>query len=98
MSNVSWRAWALAGDHTAGAEIIPPAATADMDLRKSRRFIDASRALDELIAGRLRKGRANNASALKKIVTPCSNAHFRFSLRLRLRSELHAILRYVPKN
>src|SRR5438270_5052006 len=37
--SVSWRDWALAGDHTAGAEIALPAATAAADFRKSRRFI-----------------------------------------------------------
>src|SRR5688572_4885004 len=37
-SRVSWRACALAGDHTAG--MAAPTAAALADLRKSRRFID----------------------------------------------------------
>src|SRR6266699_3565783 len=39
ISRVSWRDWALAGDHTAGAGSALPAATAAADFRKSRRFI-----------------------------------------------------------
>src|ERR1700677_3106727 len=45
ISRVSWRDWALAGDHTAGAETAPAAVSAVMDLRKSRRFIAVSRAV-----------------------------------------------------
>src|SRR5262249_24495240 len=41
-SKVSWRPWALAGDHTAGAGNRLPAATAVIDLRNSRRFMAAS--------------------------------------------------------
>jgi hypothetical protein len=47
MSRVSWRACALAGDHTAGAAgSALPAATAVTDLRKSRRFIGVLRSGD----------------------------------------------------
>src|ERR1700724_1497418 len=41
-SSVSWRDWARAGDHTAGAGNRLPAATAVIDLRNSRRFMAAS--------------------------------------------------------
>src|SRR5437879_6329857 len=41
-STVSWRDWAWAGDHTAGAGNRLPAATAVIDLRNSRRFMAAS--------------------------------------------------------
>src|SRR5262249_42782644 len=39
MSSVSCRPCARAGENTAGAETAPPAASAVMDFRKSRRFI-----------------------------------------------------------
>jgi hypothetical protein len=42
MSSVSWRACALAGDHTAGAETALAAVNAVIDLRNSRRFMKLS--------------------------------------------------------
>jgi hypothetical protein len=41
-SSVSLRDWALAGDQIAGAGTAAPADNAVIDLRKSRRFIEAS--------------------------------------------------------
>src|SRR5215471_20987988 len=40
-SNVSWRDCAFAGENTAGADTMAPASAA-VDLRKSRRFMEAS--------------------------------------------------------
>src|SRR5262245_5422725 len=40
ISSVSWRDCALAGDQIAGAETALPAASAVMDLRKSRRCME----------------------------------------------------------
>ncbi len=39
ISSVSCRDWALAGDHTAGADIKPDPANAALVFRKSRRFM-----------------------------------------------------------
>src|SRR3954467_8120737 len=61
ISSVSWRDCALAGDQMAGADTAPPAANADADFRKSRRFIKPSPG-HRMATGSLRKGRANSAS------------------------------------
>src|SRR5712691_5144269 len=55
MSSVSCRDWALAGDHTAGADTIPPAATAVIDFKNSRRFMRASQGLRVCVQGDFRK-------------------------------------------
>src|SRR5215471_20229861 len=44
-SNVSWRDCAFAGENTAGADTMVAPASAAVDLRKSRRFMEASRCL-----------------------------------------------------
>src|SRR6516162_11095958 len=41
-SNVSWRDCAFAGENTAGADTMVAPASAAADLRKSRRFMEAS--------------------------------------------------------
>src|ERR1700758_569716 len=66
-SRVSWRDWALAGDHTAGVGNRLPAATAVIDLRNSRRLIGRLRARGIVRCHGVRKGHASGGG---RRVTP----------------------------
>src|SRR5262245_49907159 len=62
-SNVSWRDCALAGENTAGADTMLAPASAAVDLRKSRRFMEASRCPFGAFGGYALKGHARIRTA-----------------------------------
>ena len=60
ISSVSWRDCALAGEKIAGAEAMLPASAA-VDFRKSRRFMEVPRCSHQRAGILFRKGRASFA-------------------------------------